>query len=105
MSQLLPVPDALAAILNTVTRAPIIYTPLDEALGLVLAETVVSEIDSPPFDKSLMDGYALRWQDFQAAAQTIPARLELGVVEEVAAGRVPTKSIGPGQAIRVMTGA
>jgi molybdopterin molybdotransferase len=69
------------------------------ALGLVLAEDVVSDIDMPQCDKSMMDGFAVRSSDL-AAGQTI-----LTVIEEVTAGRLPQQPVGPGQATRIMTGA
>src|SRR4051812_29593597 len=69
------------------------------ALGLVLAEDVASDTDMPPHDKALMDGYAVRCTDLREGRAT------LTVVEEVTAGKVPTRSVGPGQATRIMTGA
>jgi molybdopterin molybdotransferase len=70
-----------------------------DALGLVLTEDVASDLDMPPFDKSLMDGYAVR------AADLTEGRATLAVVEEVMAGATPSKSVGSGQATRIMTGA
>lgn len=71
---------------------------LREAAGRVLAEAVASDLDSPPYTKALMDGYAVRSADL--AAPTM-----LTVIEEVAAGRTPTRVVGPGEATRIMTGA
>lgn len=73
--------------------------PLTDALGLVLAEDVIADSDSPPFDKALMDGYAVRSADVAAPGAT------LQVVAEITAGNVSTKTIGPGEAARIMTGA
>jgi len=75
-------------------RAPIL-----EALGRVLAEEIVSDTDIPPFDNSAMDGYAVRAADATGA----PARL--AVKGSVAAGYVAGERLGPGTAIRIMTGA
>ena len=72
---------------------------LDDALSRVLAEDVVSDLDLPPFDRAAMDGYALRASDVADA----PAALE--VVGEVRAGQWPDLTVGPGQAVRIMTGA
>lgn len=69
-----------------------------QLLGRVLAEDIASDLDSPPFAKSTMDGYALR-----SADSGIDVKLTL--IEEVPAGRTPTKVVGPGQTTRVMTGA
>ena len=70
-----------------------------EALGLILAEDVASDVDSPPHDKSAVDGYAIRSEDLAAGL------FELAVIEEVTAGCVPQKALAAGQATRVMTGA
>ena len=92
---MLTVSQALEKILTAVTISPSIAVPLRSAVGRVLAETVVSSIDSPPFDKSLMDGYAVCSSD---------GGKELDVAEEVTAGNVPTVTVRPGIAVRVMTG-
>jgi molybdopterin molybdotransferase len=69
------------------------------ALGLVLAADVVSDLDMPPYNKSLMDGYAVRCADLPSGQGT------LRVIEEITAGRVPRQALGEGQASRIMTGA
>src|SRR4051794_25729582 len=69
------------------------------ALGLVLAEDVASDVDMPPFDKAMMDGFALRTIDL------VEGEAELAIVEEVTAGKMPTMPVGTGQATRIMTGA
>ncbi|MDQ3896526.1 MAG: molybdopterin molybdenumtransferase MoeA, partial [Actinomycetota bacterium] len=69
--------------------------PLLEALGCVTAEAVVAGHDVPPFANSAMDGFAVR------AADT-PGTLE--VVGTTAAGAAPADLVGPGQAVRIMTG-
>lgn len=70
-----------------------------EAVGRVLAEDVVSDVNSPPHDKSIVDGYAVRSTDLSACPVT------LTVLEEVVAGAVPTRPVAPGTATRIMTGA
>jgi molybdopterin molybdotransferase len=69
------------------------------AVGLVLAEDVRSDLDMPPFDKALMDGYALHTADLSGDASV------LTIVEEITAGRTPCHILQPGQTARVMTGA
>jgi molybdopterin molybdotransferase len=69
---------------------------LSELLNLRLAEDVVSRVDSPPFDKSQVDGYAIATSD----ASEMLRELEL-----VTAGGVPSQAVRPGTTIRVMTGA
>jgi molybdopterin molybdotransferase len=69
---------------------------IGDADGLVLAEDVTSSVDSPPYDKTLMDGYAVASNDRAEVRE---------VIEEVGAGSVPRHPITPGTATRLMTGA
>jgi molybdopterin molybdotransferase len=97
---MLAVRDAQQQILALCRPLPPETTPLSpSALGLVLAEDVASDLDSPPYDKSMVDGYAVRAADLATGSAL------LTVVEEVAAGTTPTRTVGPGQATRIMTGA
>jgi molybdopterin molybdotransferase len=91
--------DALARILAGVPTLPTVQIPLLDALGLVLAEDVAADGDVPPFRNSAMDGYAVRGDDVASAP------VELRVVGEVAAGGFSDRSVGPGEAMRIMTGA
>src|SRR6267143_1177260 len=97
--KLMSADDALARILAGVPTLPAVESPLLDALGLVLAEDVAADRDVPPFRNSAMDGYAVRGEDVASA----PA--ELRVVGEVAAGGFPDRTVGPGEAMRIMTGA
>jgi len=72
---------------------------IDQVLGRVLAEDVVADSDLPPFDRSQMDGYAVRAEDVKGA----PVRLR--IVGESAAGRGWHNQLEEGQAVRIMTGA
>jgi molybdopterin molybdotransferase len=93
------VADALAIVLDRTEALSAETVPFGPALlGRVLAEDIASDIDSPPYAKAVMDGYAVRSAD-------VPGPTTLTVIEEVAAGRVPTRAVGPGQATRIMTGA
>ena len=96
---MLTVSEALEAILREVDPLAPVSRALGESLGLVLAAQVRSDLDSPPFDKALMDGYAIRCADIRGAGA------ELLIVEEVTAGRVPKRAVEFGQATRIMTGA
>jgi molybdopterin molybdotransferase len=96
---MIPVEEALEIVLREAPALPFEEVALDDALSRVLAEDVVSDRDLPPFDRSAMDGYALRAEDVAAA----PAALD--VVGEVRAGQWPDLTVGPGQAARIMTGA
>ena len=94
------------AILAAVTPAEPVRLPLADCLGLVLCEDVTSLVDLPGFDNSAMDGYAVRAVDVSAADPDVPGTaVRLPVVGEVAAGGVATRAVGPGEAVRIMTGA
>jgi molybdopterin molybdotransferase len=67
-------------------------------LGLILAEGVASDLDMPPYDKAMMDGYAVRSAD-------VAGQKALQIIEEVTAGQTPRLPLGAGQATRIMTGA
>lgn len=72
---------------------------LPYALGRVLAQDVVADTDLPPFDRSQMDGYAVR------AADTTSAPVSLRIVGESAAGKGWHQQMNSGEAVRIMTGA
>ena len=95
--------QAQAIVLQEISLLGVERVPLFEALNRVLAEAIPARHDSPPHDNSAMDGYALRHADIAAANAAHPALL--AVIEDIPAGYVPQKSVGPGQASRIMTGA
>src|SRR5437773_12171083 len=100
MVSMLTVAEAQALVLQHAHPVPPEMVRLDpSALGLVLAEDVASDLDMPPYDKSLMDGFAVRSSDLPQG-QAI-----LTVIDEIPAGQTPRFPIGPGQAARIMTGA
>lgn len=103
MADLLNVETALANILEQFTRLPEEHIPITNALGRVLAEDIVSDINLPPFANSSMDGYAVRSSDVAGASHEAPVHLR--VVMDIPAGAAPTEAIGAGQAARIMTGA
>jgi len=96
---LLPVADALARILDGVRPKPAERVSLDDALDRVLAEDVAARRTQPPWDTSAMDGYAVRAAD----VATVPATLK--VIGEAPAGHAFAGSVGPGEAVRIFTGA
>jgi len=100
---LISVDEALAEILRHVQPLEAERVPILEALGRVLAEEIISDIDIPPFDNSAMDGYAVRAADIADASPQTPVPLR--VVGSVAAGYVAEVGVEPGTAIRIMTGA
>lgn len=99
MSELTPLEDAQRVVLDRCQPLPSRAVPLNEALGCVLAEPVTALTSVPPFANSAMDGYAV------VAADTANAPVTLDVIETIAAGAHPTKSVASGQASRIMTGA
>ncbi|MDI6711943.1 MAG: molybdopterin molybdotransferase MoeA [Anaerosomatales bacterium] len=100
---MISVEEARERVLAGIGRLKTERVGLVEALGRVLAEDVVSDIDVAPFDNSAMDGYAVRAADVASASEDAPVRLK--VVEHVPAGVFPTRPVGPGEATRIMTGA
>jgi molybdopterin molybdotransferase len=96
----LSVADAQAIVRQHVQPLPPEPMTLTSAvLGHVLAADVLSDLDVPPYDKAMMDGYAVRRADLPAGRGT------LQVIEEITAGRVPRQALAAGQASRIMTGA
>lgn len=92
---MIPIEEA-EKILNRITCQPEAEEiPLMDALGRVLAQDVVSRLNMPPFNKSAMDGFAIRSDDDLK-------RFE--IVEVIAAGSVPQKKIEKGQCAKIMTG-
>lgn len=94
-----PLRDAQGEVLAAIEPLEPVAVALAEARGLALAEPVIARHDLPPFANSAMDGYAVRAGDVAAVPVT------LAVLEDVPAGSVPTKTVGPGQATKIMTGA
>lgn len=104
MQGLTPLEDAQKTVLAAAQPLGLEKISLIEALGRVLGEDIIAARDNPPWDNSAMDGFAVRWEDIkQEHAVTKP--VELTVIEDVPAGKMPAKTVGPGQAIRIMTGA
>src|SRR5918999_1704201 len=97
------VPEASARILAEIRPLPAVRVPLREALGLVLASDVSAPVTLPPWDNASMDGYAVRGVD--VAGATLEHPIVLRVIDTVPAGGRTTRAVGPGEAIRIMTGA
>jgi molybdopterin molybdotransferase len=90
-------PEAVRLVLENTPRLPVACVPLVEARGLALAEDVTARFDSPPFDNSAVDGYAVRSVDTQAGRS-------FKVVDEAPAGRPARKKVVAGEAIKIFTG-
>lgn len=96
---MIAVAEARRFVLAACPPLPPLPVELNDACGLVLAGAVTSQVSVPPFANSAMDGYALR------AADTIGAPTYLRVLGSVMAGDEPRIAVGPGEAVRIMTGA
>jgi molybdopterin molybdotransferase len=88
--------EAFQVVISAARRLGTERVVLGQALNRVLAEDIVCDTDMPPFNKSVMDGFACRRADL---------RNELTVVETIPAGAMPEKTIGRNQCAKIMTGA
>jgi molybdopterin molybdotransferase len=100
---LISVEEALSQVLGFIEVLESEEKPLLECLGQVLAEDVDAPFDVPPQDNSAMDGYAVQSKSIAGASYEHPKVLR--VIGEIAAGCVPELKVGPGTAVRIMTGA
>ena len=96
------VEQAAALLLDRVTELEEERVPLSEAVGRVLTRDLLSGMPQPPFDRSPLDGYALRAADSAGACRERP--VSLWVVGKLYAGQESRVSLAPGQAVRLMTG-
>jgi molybdopterin molybdotransferase len=95
----IPVAAAIRIIKEHTAPLPTEKTALADALDRFLAEDIIADCDLPPFDRSQMDGYAVRAAD----VRNVPARLR--IVGESAAGRGWHHEMSTGEVVRIMTGA
>jgi molybdopterin molybdotransferase len=96
---MITVAEAIRIVLEQTPQLDTEAVPLSEAMGRILAEDIVADSDLPPFNRSQMDGYAIRAAD----VQKVPARLK--IVGESAAGAGWHNQMNAGEAVRIMTGA
>jgi molybdopterin molybdotransferase len=99
VSDLMTVQQAMGIIDAIEVRLRVESVALDRCAGLHLAEDLKSDRDAPPFDKSLMDGYAVRAGDLAKLPR------ELTVIDRIAAGGAASLSLHEGEAMAIMTGA
>lgn len=76
---------------------------IEESMGRIIGEDVYAPINQPPFNRSPLDGYALRAEDTKGASDRSPIKLK--VVDEIFAGGNINTVVNKGQTIRIMTGA
>ncbi len=96
---MITVEKALAIISREVPALPAERVAIENALGRILAEDIIADSDLPPFDRSQMDGYAVRSSD------TKDAPVHLKIVGESSAGSGWKGKLKKGEAVRIMTGA
>jgi molybdenum cofactor synthesis domain-containing protein len=95
--------EARMRINRDVTVLPAVDVPIASARDMVLAETVTAAEAIPPFANTAMDGFALRAADTKGATKDAPVTLP--VAATIPAGGVAPRALGPGEAMRIMTGA
>lgn len=103
MTTPLSVAEASRAILAQVRPQPTLRVPLVDAIGHLLATDVLAPIALPPWTNSAMDGYAVRAGDIRGASGDAPVLLR--VIGAIAAGGEAARPLGPGEAVRIFTGA
>ena len=96
---MIPLETALELIDGAVETLPTVTRPILDSVGHRLAEDILADVNSPPHDKSVMDGFAVRTADVAAGVR------KLEVAQTIIAGGWPTAALQPGQAARIMTGA
>ena len=101
--QTITLEEAQARLLEAVHCVMSEKVELLRSIDRILAEDVYAHVSQPPFERSAMDGYAVRSKDIRTASSSNPVCLK--VVDHVCAGEVTTQSVHPGEAIRIMTGA
>ena len=102
-ADMLSVEEARENILSKFSKLETEKTPILKSLGSVISEDIFSEIDVPPWNNSAMDGYAVIKNDLLNASEE--NLIFLKVVEEIAAGQIPNKTLINGETSRIMTGA
>jgi molybdopterin molybdotransferase len=100
----LHVNEAQQKVISSITHTTqIIHVPIMDSAGYILAEAIKADSDVPLFDRSMMDGFAVRSEDTLGASIEQPVVLQ--VVEDIPAGAIPLKPLNRGEAARIMTGA
>lgn len=96
---MLTIDEAVRAVIEASRPLPPRPVPLEDALGARLGEDIAADIDLPPFDKALVDGYAVRSDDLSGDDRW------LRIGETILAGQTPSRALGPREAAVIMTGA
>ena len=103
LSNLMPVKKAQKIIDSSLVKVGVETISLEDAYRRVLSEEVTSELNSPPFERSAMDGYAIHAEDTFGFSETNPAKLK--IIDAIGAGQVSNKLVKHGEAVKISTGA
>ncbi|MEM4971463.1 MAG: molybdopterin molybdotransferase MoeA, partial [Sulfolobales archaeon] len=102
--ELINIDDAVRGAIKRITHKPrVVISNISEALGRYLAEDIVSPVDVPPFDRAVVDGYAVRSRDTFGASPNSPVILRVKGVIKV--GSKADQDLGEGEAYEIQTGA
>lgn len=101
--ELMPVEDALKVIKNVNLEKKTEIIDPDDAYNRVLAEDIKALFDSPSFDRSAMDGYAIKAEDTFGFSDSNPAHLK--IVDRIGAGKKSEVTLKKGEAVKIATGA
>lgn len=96
---MIDVDEAHRVLMANIKEGPVVEVPLEDALFRTLAEPIVSDIDQPPFDRAVMDGYAVR------AGDVAKTPVSLRVVGQIPAGASAEAAVQAGEAMQINTGA
>ena len=103
LSNLMPVKKAQKIIDSSLKKVGVEKIFLEDAYRRVLSEDVKSELNSPPFERSAMDGYAIHAEEHLGFSETNPAKLI--IIDAIGAGQVSSKFVKHGEAVKISTGA
>jgi len=103
LTNLMPVQEAHDIIKNTLKTVGTENIALEDAHMRVLAENIRSNLNSPPFERSAMDGYAVKAEDTFGFSETNPAKFK--IIDTIGAGQVSNKVVKSGHAVKISTGA
>lgn len=103
LTNLMPVQEAHDIIKSTLKTVGTEKIALEDAHMRVLAEDIRSNLNSPPFERSAMDGYAIKAEDTFGFSEANPAKFK--IIDTIGAGQLSNKVVKSGQAVKISTGA
>jgi molybdopterin molybdotransferase len=99
----IPISEAVRQVMKYKMEGQTEFVSIFESLNRFLAEDLIATCDVPHFDRAPYDGFAIRSEDSQLASLDNPVEFE--VIDHIGAGQITEKTVGPHQAVRIMTGA